>query len=110
MVEADRTYAITAGQMPIQPLLLQSYPNPFNPATVIPFIIPAGTGASKAKISVFDVTGQLAWSEQTDGTFGQHSVVWDGTDRSNAPVASGVYIIRLDVGGLTASRMATLVC
>ena len=71
----------------------QNYPNPFNPATVINYSMER---KGKIDISIFNVLGQhvktLVNGEVDAGT---HQVVWDGTDRNGAPVASGVYFYKM---------------
>ena len=39
---------------------------------------------------------------------GEHSVLWDGADRFGRPVATGVYLYRLRVGGETETRKMLL--
>jgi Tol biopolymer transport system component len=74
-------------------VLLNNYPNPFNPVTTIEFTIPE---AGFAELSVYNIAGQkvreLVSSEMTAGI---HSAVWDGRDQQGNPVSSGVFISRL---------------
>ncbi len=57
------------------------------------------------RVDVRDVHGRpvitLLDRVMNDGT---HSVTWDGRDRRGARVATGVYFLRLDVGGDVRSR------
>ncbi len=85
--------------------LYQNYPNPFNPAV-------AGAGRNlftkisydilerkKVKISIYNIKGQLIKTlvnEYKDP--GQHDTYWDGTDKYNNPVSSGVYFYKLKAG------------
>ena len=39
---------------------------------------------------------------------GTHRILWDGTDESRRPVASGIYFFRIASPALTASRKAVL--
>jgi len=39
---------------------------------------------------------------------GRHSFVWDGRDRSGASVASGLYLVRLEAGGVEETRRVVL--
>ncbi|HPU84281.1 MAG TPA: FlgD immunoglobulin-like domain containing protein [Candidatus Latescibacteria bacterium] len=71
-------------------------PNPFNPRCTI------GFGCSEpahVRLAVYTVTGQFV-RELAAGPrdTGNYSVVWDGRDQSGAPMASGVYLVRLDAG------------
>ncbi len=92
--------------------LLPNYPNPFNPTTTITYMLGADAGgrASQVDLTVFDMLGQtvrtLVSEEQNPG---RYSIVWDATDDRGIPTASGAYICRLAVHGVTASRMLVLV-
>jgi hypothetical protein len=76
--------------------LSQNAPNPFNPATTIPFIIPDDGSVS---LTIHSVTGQHVRSliDAHMGS-GEHTVTWDGTDDAGRAVASGVYLYRLSAG------------
>jgi bacillopeptidase F len=73
--------------------LLQNYPNPFNPATTIAFEL---DHSSDVSLAVYNALGQKV-TTLVDGVLaaGPHEVIWDGTDRTGAPVATGVYFYRL---------------
>jgi len=79
-------------------LLGRSYPNPFNPQTLIPLEVPAAAGP--VRLQVYDVLGRSV-RELVGGSLGAglHLVPWDGRDESGAPVAAGVYLVRLEAGG-----------
>ena len=82
-------------QTPVGFALGQSYPNPFNPATIIPYEL---TATAPVRLEVFNVLGQrvvtLVDAEQAAG---HYAVEWDGRDASGQGVAAGVYIYRLTV-------------
>ncbi|HSG29124.1 MAG TPA: T9SS type A sorting domain-containing protein, partial [Candidatus Krumholzibacterium sp.] len=82
--------------------LEQNYPNPFNPSTTISFTLP---GKSRAKLSIFDITGRLVKTVRDD-VFpeGRQEVVWDGRDERGCEVSSGVYFYRLTAGDRTLTR------
>jgi len=73
--------------------LYQNYPNPFNPETKINFDIPE-TGIVKLK--VFSISGQEI-STLMDETkkAGSYTIIWDGSDRNNKKLSSGVYFYQL---------------
>lgn len=84
--------------------LLQNYPNPFNSATLIPYHLPAVSGQRSAvSLKIYNLLGQevktLVDKKQASGYY---SVRWDGKDDGGKPVASGVYLCRLNVRGLKA--------
>jgi predicted outer membrane repeat protein len=80
--------------LPNESLLDANYPNPFNPTTTIPFRL---NGATRVKISVFNVLGQKV-ATVVNGwyTAGQHRVVWDSKDELGRSVASGLYLYRME--------------
>lgn len=68
-----------------------NYPNPFNPATRIPFNLPE---SGVVRLEIFDLAGHpIEVLLRGMATAGQHSVNWQPTT-----IASGVYIVRLTQG------------
>jgi hypothetical protein len=86
--------------------LLPNQPNPFNPVTLIRYII---AQAGPAQVDIYDVTGRRIrtlvneWQEA-----GMQSVYWKGVDAGGIPVASGVYFVRLESHGEMRSRKIIL--
>jgi hypothetical protein len=96
-----------SGYLPQEYTLEQNYPNPFNPATEIEYSIPM---RSDVVISVFNVLGQhvrsLFEGKRAAGTY---QVVWDGKGDDGLPVATGVYLYRLQVDNqIKAKKMLLL--
>jgi len=79
--------------LPLKTELLQNYPNPFNPETKIQFALASG---SDVKLEIFDVLGRLV-NTLYDGRLesGSYSITWNGRDKNEAQVSSGVYFYRL---------------
>ncbi len=78
--------------------LAQNSPNPFNPATIIKYTIPAGN-SEQFTLKVYDLRGALVKTLADNiSSPGVYSVVWDGTDIKSNKVASGVYIYQLKAG------------
>jgi flagellar hook assembly protein FlgD len=71
-----------------------NYPNPFNPSTRIPFVVPS---AGHVTMTIYDVSGRRV-SVLVDRTYdaGQHWAEWNGTNDAGNPVSSGIYVVRLD--------------
>ena len=80
--------------LPSEPLLEQSFPNPFNSSTVIPFALPAD---GDVRLEVYDVVGQRVRTLVAGSlAAGLHQVAWDGRDDLGQAVAGGVYLYRLE--------------
>ena len=80
-----------------------NYPNPFNPATTIPLVVPSG--AKDVDLTIYNVLGQpmqRIWTGPLPA--GEHLLTWDGRDAQGQPVAAGVYVYRLQVGDQTRTR------
>jgi len=87
--------------------LNQISPNPANPTAQISYRL-AQTGA--VKLAVFDAAGrQVASLANAQQSAGEYRVMWNGTDDTGHPVASGTYFCRLQADGKTcAARMVLL--
>jgi hypothetical protein len=83
-------------ETPLKVKLFNNYPNPFNPTTEISFDLPQ---TAQVKLEVYNLKGQkvktLANSKMDKGT---HSVIWQGKDNHNKPVASGIYLYKITAG------------
>jgi hypothetical protein len=76
--------------------LFQNHPNPFNPNTTIRFSLPK---SAFVQLTVYDPLGRRVVTlinETRPAGIGE--VVWDGRTASGDPVASGVYLYRLQTG------------
>jgi hypothetical protein len=74
--------------------LFQNYPNPFNPSTTIRFALPEQT---QVTLDVYNLLGQRVATLIAGEVYhaGYHNVGWDGRDQSGRPVASGIYVYRI---------------
>jgi len=80
-----------------------NYPNPFNPATTIPLAVPVG--AKNVDLTIYNILGQpmrQVWTGPLSA--GEHELTWDGRDAQGQPVATGVYVYRLQVDEQTRTR------
>ncbi len=86
--------------------LMANYPNPFNPATTIAFSI---KDACPVILTIYNLQGK-AIKELLQGSLepGKYSLVWDGTDRNGAGVASGVYYYKMIAGKYSSTRKMIL--
>ena len=84
--------------------LVQSYPNPFNAMTILPFKLERD---GEVSLIIHDLAGQRV-KTLVDSDFhsaGSYTSRWDGTDDEGRPVASGVYFYTLH--GIAAEAGAT---
>ncbi len=81
-----------------------NYPNPFNPATVVSFDLPA---MAEVSVVVFDVLGREC-ARLLDGVkeAGTHRVIWDAASDTGVR-ASGVYFVRVVARDARSVRSAT---
>jgi hypothetical protein len=99
--------ALTPGAAPRVNALFQNRPNPFNPATVIPFSL---ARSGRVEIRVFDVAGRLVRTlVNAPLPAGDHVTRWSGDTDHGARAASGVYFYRIVYpGGEISSRKMTI--
>ena len=73
-----------------------NYPNPFNSSTTIRYRL---AEPGPVRLEIFDVQGRRV-KKLADGDVGAgvYQVEWDGMDASGKPVATGVYLVRLQKG------------
>ncbi|MBT3346323.1 MAG: T9SS type A sorting domain-containing protein [Gemmatimonadetes bacterium] len=104
---SPRTAILDEAETPTAFALAQSYPNPFNSETVIEYAIPA---EARVRLRVYNLSGQVV-ADLVDETHvvGIYQARWDARNRAGQPVASGVYLYRLEAGDHTQSRKLVLV-
>ena len=74
-------------------ILNQNYPNPFNAQTTIRYYLPH---SSNIELCIYNIMGQKVKTLVNGSqTIGFQSVTWDGTDKNDSEVASGVYFYRV---------------
>ncbi len=98
--------------VPEKSLLLQNFPNPFNPETWIPYQL--ATDADVV-LMVYDANGrlvrELALGSKAAGmyTSKDRAIYWDGRNAQGEAVASGIYLFSMKAGDFTAVRRALVV-
>jgi hypothetical protein len=87
---------------------LENHPNPFNPSTTIAFELPA---AAEVDLQVFDARGRHVRTllAHAPVSAGRHEATWDGHDDRGRQVAAGVYVYRLQAGGVATARRTALI-
>lgn len=88
-------------------VLHQNVPNPFSPATTIPFMLGR---EERVLLGVYDAGGKLV-RVLVDGVTpaGRHDLVWDGRDNAGNAVAAGVYFVRLRAGSYGATKKLAII-
>ena len=87
--------------------LYQNYPNPFNPNTTIKFELPR---VERVRIKIYNILGQEVkelLDERKEA--GYHLIMWDGRDKFERPVASGMYIYRIIAGEFVQAKKMLLI-
>ncbi len=82
-------------QVPAKEILLDNYPNPFNPQTTITYQLPVGVKGGV--IHIFNIKGELIKVLNCLPERNYGSIIWNGTDDRNVPVPSGTYLYQLKV-------------
>jgi hypothetical protein len=87
--------------------LLHNYPNPFNPQTQIRYALPQDCDV---KLTIYNLLGQkvrvLVDEHQRAG---YKTVFWNGKDRQDAEVASGIYFYKIEAGEFIQTKKMLLV-
>jgi len=87
-----------------------NYPNPFNPTTTIPFVIPDYARGQKVTLNVYNILGQkVATVFEGVAHVGLNTVKWDGKNASGKPVGSGIYIYQLKGKNIQLQRRMLLI-
>jgi hypothetical protein len=76
--------------------LLGCFPNPFNSATRISFTIGRRADVS---LAIYDLLGrEVTRTTISAPSRGEYSYVWNGTNLSGEPIATGLYFVQLKTG------------
>lgn len=83
-------------------MLHPNYPNPFNPSTTLSFSLRT---SHLARLAIYDVLGrEVAVLVDDVMPAGSHSVTFEAGN-----LATGIYLVRLEAGGMVRSRNITLI-
>ena len=103
-VEIEIRYDGAPG-VPLDYLLSQNFPNPFNPSTSVQFSIPV---EGFVNIKVYDMLGQeVADLYSGNAQAGTYTLNWNGKDNSGNNVSSGSYIYKMTAGDFVQSKKMT---
>lgn len=84
--------------------LLGTYPNPVRQRATVRFAIPEDTDVEDATLRLYDVLGRSVRTMDTEVTAGRHVRTVDVSG-----LASGMYVLRLQVGATTKTQKLTIV-
>ncbi len=95
------------GQVPSAFRLRPNFPNPFNPSTTIAFDLPT---AEWVTVQIVDLQGKEILTLVNQAlSAGAYQYRWDGRDKHQHPVSSGIYICSLKAGTFNASQKIAFV-
>ncbi|MBI4551415.1 MAG: T9SS type A sorting domain-containing protein [Candidatus Latescibacteria bacterium] len=101
------SFRVSSAAAPTHFELSQNTPNPFNPTTRIEYQLPRSV---HVRLMIYNVQGQevrrLVDVEQQVGVY---RVEWNGLNDAGKPVASGIYLYRLQADEFTQTRKMMLV-
>ena len=91
---------------PLDFMLSDAFPNPFNPTTAIRFSLPMN---SDVEIVIYDVVGRVV-TELQNGYMqsGTYEALWSGQSSSGNMVPSGVYFYEMKAGSFRVVKKMTL--
>jgi hypothetical protein len=72
---------------------VNAYPNPFNAETTLQFV--TSSRDAVVDLTLYDALGQRVRYWQIHHPGGGGTVRWDGLDMHGRPVATGVYLLRM---------------
>ena len=110
-IETEGKRAVLLGGLK-RTMLLQNFPNPFNPETWMPYHL---TEDASVAIQIYDARGNLArildLGQNSAGAYltKDTAAYWDGRNSGGDAVASGVYFYRLRAGKFEATRRMLMV-
>jgi hypothetical protein len=92
----------TANSMPLQPALVQNFPNPFSEATAIDFLL---SESGHVTLKVYNSLGEeIRTLLDEDQSAGLHSIAFDGRQLQN-----GMYFYRLTTGKFSQTGKMTVI-
>ncbi len=93
---------------PYQFQLHQNYPNPFNSQTIISYYL---TEESVVSLHIYSITGHFvtAITNKERQNSGEHKYVWDGKDKNDRMVSTGIYFYELYVDDYRESKAMIMI-
>jgi len=99
---------LEANTIPDRYALFHNFPNPFNFSTAIRYALPE---RQKVTLRIFNILGQevITLLDAEFRNAGYYIEYWDGQNRFNQSVASGIYLYWLEAGNFTEIKKMTLI-
>jgi len=111
----DRSIAVLTGigdTPAFASALGRNYPNPFNPATTIPYtvgVVPTAGASVPVTLAIYNIAGErVSTLVDRDVAPGAHVATWRGQNDGGMDLPSGIYFSRLTVGSRTMTRKLVL--
>jgi len=83
----------SAETFPDKYVLLQNFPNPFNPVTTIKYALPE---AAEVRLAIYNIQGSLVYElANRYHEAGTYAVTWSGEDQNGVQSPTGLYFARL---------------
>jgi len=99
----------TGVNIPSSELIINNYPNPFNPSTIIHFNIPSSLSNSNVELIIYNINGEVIKHLVNEILpSGNYLVRWDGKNDLGNSVSSGIYIYNLRAESKIVSGKMTL--
>ncbi len=86
---------VPGGAVPSAHVLRSVRPNPFNPTMNFSLRL---SETSRLQLTIYDTAGRAVRTLARESALapGDYDFTWDGTDESGAPIASGLYLFRIE--------------
>lgn len=103
----DTTVGVEDDLIPSQFTLYQNYPNPFNPSTNITFELKKSLYIT---LDIYSALGEhVATLRKGEYLPGSYTSVWNGKDKDNNDVSTGVYFYRLSSDNFVQTKKMLLI-
>jgi outer membrane protein assembly factor BamB len=104
VVSSVKDQSVVLKILPEEYALFQNSPNPFNPTTMIQYMIPGDKEVS-VRLKIYDSRGALVRTLVDEARIpGLYSATWNATDNAGRRISSGIYFYRLEAGWFTQTR------